>query len=179
MDDFEKYQEVNQMTTIIIQDEKKSDAQAIYDLTEIAFKPMAYSDGTEAPLVGQLRKDGDLTISLVAMKGERLVGHIAFSPVTINGEHDQWYGLGPISVHPDVQKQGIGSRLINEGFERLKLLGARGCALIGDPNYYKRFGFKNDGRLEYPNVPQEAVMWVGFGEDVPQGALKFSPAFGE
>lgn len=167
------------MTTIIIRDEQNSDAQAIYDLTAIAFKPMAYSDGTEAPLVGKLREDGDLTISLVAMSGDELVGHVAFSPVTINGVHDHWFGLGPISVHPDFQKQGIGSQLIKEGFTRLKALSAKGCALIGDPKYYKRFGFINDGRLDYPNVPKEAIMWIGFEGEPQEGKLKFSPAFGE
>lgn len=167
------------MTTVIIKDEQETDAQTIYDLTEIAFKPKAYSDGTEAPLVGQLRSDGDLIFSLVAMIDDRLVGHVAFSKVTINSSHNDWYGLGPISVHPDVQKQGIGRQLINEGFARLKALGANGCALIGDPKYYKRFGFKNDGRLNYPNVPQEAVMWIGFRDQMPSGVLKFRPAFGE
>lgn len=167
------------MTTIIIQDETISDAQRIYDLTAIAFEPKAYSDGSEAPLVGKLREDGDLTISLVAMSGDELVGHVAFSPVTINGFHDEWFGLGPISVHPDVQKQGIGSKLIEEGFVRLKQMGAKGCALIGDPKYYKRFGFENDGKLSYANVPKEVVMWIGFGKSVPEGKLKFSPAFGE
>lgn len=167
------------MTTLIIRDEEISDAQAIYDLTAIAFKPMAYSDGTEAPLVGQLREDGDLTISLVATCDEKVIGHVAFSPVMINNIHDHWYGLGPISVHPDVQKQGIGSQLIKEGFTRLKALGAKGCALIGDPKYYKRFGFQNDGKLSYANVPKEAVMWIGFDNEPQEGNLKFSPAFGE
>ena len=167
------------MTTLLIRDEEISDAQAIYDLTAIAFKPMAYSDGTEAPLVGKLREDGDLTISLVAMSGDELVGHVAFSPVTINGVHDQWFGLGPISVHPDVQKQGIGSQLIKEGFVRLKQMGAKDCVLIGDPKYYKRFGFENDGKLSYANVPKEAVMWIGFDSEPQEGILKFSPAFGE
>lgn len=167
------------MTTLIIRDEEISDAQAIYDLTAIAFKPMAYSDGTEAPLVGQLREDGDLTISLVATRDEKVIGHVAFSPVTINNIHDHWYGLGPISVHPDVQKQGIGSQLIREGFIRLKALGAKGCALIGDPKYYKRFGFENDGKLSYANVPKEAVMWIGFDNEPQEGILKFSSAFGE
>ncbi|MEP3196282.1 MAG: N-acetyltransferase [Lentilitoribacter sp.] len=167
------------MTTIIITDEQETDAQAIYDLTEIAFKPMAYSDGTEAPLVGKLRADGDLIISLVAMIDTRLVGHVAFSKVTINSSHNGWYGLGPISVHPDLQKQGIGGLLIKEGFARLKALGANGCALIGDPKYYKRFGFQNDGKLSYANVPKEAVMWISFHNEPPEGVLKFLPAFGE
>lgn len=162
-----------------IMPEKSGDEQAIYDLTTIAFEPMAYSDGTEAPIIAKLRKDGDLTISLVALKAGDIIGHVAFSPVTIAGKNDGWFGLGPVSVHPDNQGLGIGSKLINEGLSQLKSEAAKGCALIGDPNYYHRFGFKSDGNLSYGEVPSHVLQWLSFGDAVAEGVLKFSPAFGE
>ena len=83
-----------------IRAEQPGDAQGIFELTERAFAPMAYSDGSEAPLVAKLRETGDLTLSLVAVAAGRLIGHVAFSPVRIAGEHldaagGGWFGLGP------------------------------------------------------------------------------------
>jgi putative acetyltransferase len=160
-----------------IRSEQSGDELAIHELTLKAFEPMSFSDGTEAPIIDQLRKDGDLTISLVATKGREIVGHIAFSPVTIGGEHGGWYGLGPVSVRPDRQKSGIGSCLINEGLLHLKELGAVGCVLIGNPDFYSRFGFRSDGNLIYDEVPAQYVQWLSFGTHSATGVLKFAPAF--
>lgn len=162
-----------------IMPEKSGDEQAIHDVTAVAFEPMSYSSGTEASIINQLRKDGDLTISLVALKAGEIIGHVAFSPVTVAGVNNGWIGLGPVSVHPDFQGRGVGSKLINQGLSQLKSDGAQGCALIGDPNYYNRFGFKSDGNLSYGEVPSRNVQWLLFGDAVAKGELKFSPAFDE
>ncbi len=160
-----------------IRPEQPDDKQAIFDLTVAAFKPMAYSDGSEAPIINDLRKDGDLTISLVAIDSNEVVGHIAFSPVTIAGKSNEWYGLGPVAVRPDLQRTGIGSKIINEGLSILKSEGAAGCALIGDPDYYVRFGFKSDGRLHYEGLSEKYVQWLSFGDEDAEGDLKYCPAF--
>ncbi len=158
-----------------IRPETPADHAAIHALTQTAFASMSYSDGTEADCIDRLRADGDLTLSLVAETAAGAVGHVAFSPVFIDGRSDGWFGLGPVAVSPDLQKQGIGSALITEGLERLRARGARGCALIGNPDYYCRFGFISDGAIQYRDLPDRLVQWVAFGADRPTGRLVFSP----
>ena len=160
-----------------IRSERGGDEPAIHELTLKAFEPMPYSDGSEAPIADQLRKDGDLTISLVATNETGIIGHLAFSPVAIGGEHGGWYGLGPVSVHPDFQKLGIGSKLINEGLLQLEALKAVGCVLVGNPDFYRRFGFRSDGNLTYADVPHQYIQWLSFGSHSARGVLKLAPAF--
>ncbi|TIQ36990.1 MAG: N-acetyltransferase [Mesorhizobium sp.] len=162
---------------MIIRPERPGDEQTIHDLTIAAFEPMSFSNGSEAPIITELRNDGDLTVSLVAVSGGGIVGHVAFSPVTIGVESDGWYGLGPVSVWPDKQRQGIGTALINEGLAILKANAAKGCVLIGDPAYYGRFGFRSDGNLSYQELPARYVQSLPFQSEPAIGQLKFSPAF--
>lgn len=162
---------------MIIREECEEDKEAIYALTLEAFALMPFSNGTEAPIIDQLREDGDLLLSLVAEDEGDILGHIAFSPVTLNGISADWVGLGPVSVSLELQKQGIGGKLIKQGLSIMKERGAAGCALIGDPNYYKRFGFQSDGSLEYGDTPLAFVQWLSFGDDKASGRLKFVPAF--
>lgn len=158
-----------------IRPETPADWKTIYRLTKTAFAPMPFSQGDEAECLARLRNDGDLTLSLVATEGHRIVGHVAFSPVLFNDAFRGWYGLGPISVWPDLQRRGIGRALILRGLEELKRKDALGCVLIGDPNYYGQFGFIGNGRLSYRDLPSEIVQWVAFGETMPAGVIKFSP----
>ncbi|MBB3646222.1 putative N-acetyltransferase YhbS [Rhizobium sp. BK619] len=90
------------MTEMLIRCETPADIDAIHDLTSIAIAPMPYSDGTESEIIRKLRASGDLTISLVAEDDGEIRGHVSFSPVTINGVRGGWFGLGPISVKPEV-----------------------------------------------------------------------------
>ena len=138
---------------------------------------MPYSNGSEAPIIDQLRNDRDLTLSLVAEHENQIIGHIAFSPVTINGDNRGWFGLGPVSVDPGFQKQGVGSQLINMGLSKIKQKGTPGCVLIGNPAYYHRFGFQSDGNLIYGEVPLPIVQWLSFGNETPNGVLKYASAF--
>lgn len=167
------------MTTlnIIIRDETGQDADAITDLTEKAFATLEVSDHTEQFVVTALRKAGALAISLVAELGGQVVGHIAFSPVVMSDGTPGWYGLGPVSVLPKYQKQGIGKALIHEGLERLKTLGARGCCLVGHPEYYPRFGFGNTVGLSLEGVPPEVFFALSFDGHIPQGTVAFHMAF--
>ncbi len=162
-----------------IRSEQPEDYQLIHQLTADAFAPKAFSDGTEPTIIRKLRAAGNLTLSLVAIENGTVVGHVAFSPVSIGESDVAWYGLGPVSVRPDLQRQGIGTALINEGMRKLETMGACGCALIGDPKYYSRFGFVSDGSIHYQDLPDAHVQWKSFGAQRPQGSLVFSPEFGD
>lgn len=157
---------------------QSGDEPAIHDLTVRAFEPVPHSDGREAAIVDQLRKDGDLTISLVALKDKTIVGHVAFSPVTMDGSHDGWYGLGPVAVEPKSQKKGVGSKIIKQGLNLLKSQGATGCVLIGQPEFYSRFGFRSDGDLYYGEVSTQYIQWLAFGSETASGNLSYASAFG-
>ncbi|MBN1695747.1 N-acetyltransferase, partial [candidate division WOR-3 bacterium] len=111
---------------MIIREETTSDIDAISQVTIEAFKTLGVSNHTEQFIIKALRAAGALTLSLVAEIDGRVVGHIAFSPVTISDGVKDWYGLGPISVLPEYQRKGIGKALIQEGLSRLKCLDARG-----------------------------------------------------
>lgn len=163
--------------TITIRAERPGDEDVIHDLTQAAFAPMSYSSGTEGAIIRALRARGELTLSLVATENDRVIGHVAFSPVTIDGHYDDWFGLGPISVRADRQKQGIGHTLIREGIHQLKALGAKGCALVGDQAVYKGVGFVSDGQLTYQGVPDIYVQYLTLSGHAPHGVLTFSEAF--
>ena len=160
-----------------IRKETPVDVAAISKVTIAAFKTLPISKHTEQFIINTLRADDALTISLVAEINGIIVGHIAFSPVTISDGSTDWYGLGPVSVLPEYQKQGIGKALINEGMTILKELGGQGCALVGDPNYYKRFGFRNYSELIHEGIPQEFFLALPFTKNIPHGIAIFHEGF--
>jgi len=162
---------------MIIRNETAADVTAIAEVTIAAFQTLAISQNTEQFVIQALRQAHALSVSLVAEFGGRVVGHVAFSPAHISDGSVDWYALGPISVWPEYQKQGIGKSLIYEGLLSLKALGARGCALVGDPNYYRRFGFKNHPKLIYEGIPQQYFLALPFAEPVPRGAVTFHEGF--
>lgn len=162
---------------MVIRHEADSDIDAITEITIAAFADCAYGNHTEQFIVTALRAADALSVSLVAEIDGRVVGHAAFSPVTVDGQRCDWYGLGPVSVVPELQRQGIGSALINEGIRPLKEAGGKGCVLVGDPNYYVRFGFRNVPELTLEGVPPEVFQALPFGDDVPRGAVVFHEAF--
>ena len=162
---------------IVIRDETTDDAAVITEVTAAAFETLEISSHTEQFIVKALRSAGALTVSLVAEAAGRVVGHIAFSPVTISDGTENWYGLGPVSVLPDYQRRGIGKALIQAGLSRLKKLGASGCCLVGHPQYYRRFGFQNVAGLVHEGVPQEAFFALSFDGHLPQGDVAFHEGF--
>jgi putative acetyltransferase len=162
---------------VIIRHEMESDIEAISAVTRAAFENHPFSNQTEQFIVKALRAAGALTISLVAEVGGQVVGHIAFSPATISDGSRNWYGLGPISVAPAHQRQGIGTALMHEGLSRLKALGASGCVLVGDPAYYHRFSFRSYPELRHEGVPPENLLVLPFGEHKPRGIVVFHPGF--
>jgi len=162
---------------IVIRSETDADVRAITDVTIAAFKTLEISNHTEQFIVEALRAAKALTVSLVAEVNGRIIGHIAFSPVTISDGTRNWYGLGPVSVLPAYQRQGIGKALIREGLSRLKDMNAQGCCLVGHPDYYKKFGFKNMSGLIHEGVPQEVFFALSFDGHTPQGTVAFHEGF--
>ncbi len=163
--------------TIDIRNETDGDVTTIAEVTVAAFKTFEISNHTEQFIIEALRAAKALTLSLVAEVDGRVVGHIAFSPVTISDGPQNWYGLGPVSVLPEYQRKGIGKALIREGLSRLKDLSAQGCCLVGHPEYYRKFGFENVPGLVYEGVPQEVFFALSFGGHCPQGTVTFHEGF--
>lgn len=162
---------------MIIRKETAADYAAITEVTIAAFRTMVISNQTEHLIIDALRTSGGLTISLVAELEQRVVGHVAFSPVAISDGTAGWHGLGPVSVLPGYQRQGIGKMLINKGLTLLKDMHSQGCALVGDPNYYNHFGFHNIPDVKYQGIPQEFFLILPFTEKIPQGTVRFHEAF--
>jgi putative acetyltransferase len=162
---------------VVIRCETDADVDAIRDVTASAFETLEISSHTEQFIIAALRAAKSLTVSLVAEVDGRVVGHIAFSPVTMSDGTRNWYGLGPVSVLPAYQRQGIGKALIEEGLSRLKGLHARGVCLVGHPDYYRKFGFTNVLGLVHEGVPQEVFFALSFDGHMPQGTVTFHEAF--
>jgi len=162
---------------IVIRDETPDDIDAIREVTIAAFETLAISKHTEQFIIEGLRADNALTISLVAEAHGQVIGHIAFSPVTMSDGTQGWYGLGPVSVLPEYQRKGIGKALIEEGLSGLKDLKAQGCCLVGHPEYYKQFGFENVSGLVLEGVPPEVFFALSFDGHIPHGAVNFHEAF--
>lgn len=160
-----------------IRNELPEDTKRISKLTAAAFEQEQHSSHTEHFIVDALRQAGRLAVSLVAVKNDDIVGHVAISPVTVSSGAAGWYGLGPISVLPDCQGQGIGSSLIKAALAKLQSKGADGCVVLGDPDYYGRFGFKPHAGLELPGVPQEYFQALSFGGDLPTGTVQYHESF--
>jgi putative acetyltransferase len=162
---------------VVIREETNADVSAITEVTIAAFKTLESSNKTEQYIIEALRAAKALTVSLVAEVDGRVVGHIAFSPVTISDGSRNWYGLGPVSVLPDYQREGVGKALISEGLSRLQELNAQGCCLVGHPGYYQRFGFKNVPGLVHEGVPHEVFFALSFAGHAPQGSVTFHESF--
>lgn len=163
--------------TVVIRCETAADVEAIRDVTVSAFEILEISSHTEPFIIAALRAAESLTVSLVADVDGRVVGHIAFSPVTISDGTKNWYGLGPVSVLPEYQRQGIGKALIEEGMLRMKSLHARGVCLVGHPDYYRKIGFKNVSGLVHEGAPQEVFFALSFDGHIPLGTVTFHEAF--
>lgn len=163
---------------ITIRSETDADIGTITDVTIAAFKTLEVSNHTEQFIVEALRAAQALVISLVAEVDGRVIGHIAFSPVTVSDGTRNWYGLGPVSVLPEHQRQGIGKALIREGLAQLKMRGAQGCCLVGHPDYYRKLGFVNAPELLLDGVPPEVFFALSFDGHTPHGTVSFHDGFG-
>ncbi len=163
---------------MIIRDEVSADGPAIRAVVTRAFLDAPRSDGNEAGIVDRLRAAGALRVSLVAQIDGRIVGHVAFSPVVIDERDDgRWFGLGPVAVVKEERRRGVGAVLIEAGLRRIADLGALGCVVLGDPRYYRRFGFESDPALRFAEVPAKYVQRLVFSGEPPRGIVDYHPAF--
>ncbi|MGX5666633.1 GNAT family N-acetyltransferase [Rhizobium daejeonense] len=161
---------------MLIRNETAGDIPAISRLVTEAMLLLPQATGTEARIVERLRADGALSLSLVTEERGQVIGHLAASAARI-GSQDGWALIGPLAVLPAWHRQGIGSALMAEALRRLRTT-SRGAALVGDPAYYGRFGFRSFPGLFVPGCPPEVVQALPFDDSTPHGELIHHPAFG-
>jgi putative acetyltransferase len=166
--------------TFEVRPERSGDESAIGAVTDLAFAGAEHASGTEARIVEALRDRAQLTVSLVAERDAEVVGHVAISPVTVAPPDGTrvagWYGLGPVSVHPDHQRGGIGATLVRQALTWIP--NAQGCVVLGDPGYYGRFGFREHERLVLPDVPPAHFQALPIAAwEVPGGTVAYDEAF--
>lgn len=164
---------------MLIRDEEQKDWAAVHDVIVSAFETPA-----EADLVDALREQAHPVVSLVAVEGGTIVGHIMLSPVSLSGHPGlKIMGLAPMAVAPEYQRKGIGSALVRTGLDRCKQLGFGAVVVLGHPEYYPRFGFSPSTRFgikcEY-EVPEEVFMVIELLPGYLRGAsgtIKYHAAF--
>ena len=124
-----------------IRQENRKDYEEIYKLVKTAFETAEHSDGNEQDLVVALRNSDSFIpeLSLIAVKDNKIVGYILFTKIKI--ENHEEIALAPLAVLPEYQKQGIGSKLIEEGHKIAKKLGYHYSIVLGSENYYPKFGY--------------------------------------
>jgi putative acetyltransferase len=167
------------MPQIDIRKEQKSDQEPIWNLTKAAFKDRPYAGGDEQDVINKLRSSSALVLSLVAEDEEEVIGQITFSPAIAADGSGPWFALGPVSVIPSRQGEGVGGDLIKEGLRRIEALGSLGCILTGDPNYYYRFGFKVSPESSPEREPAEYFQLRLQQGSKPDGRFSFNEAFYE
>ncbi|ODU74621.1 MAG: GNAT family N-acetyltransferase [Rhodanobacter sp. 68-29] len=161
---------------MLIRNETAQDIPAIGRLITEAFLTLPQASGTEASIVEALRTAHALALSLVAEDAGEVVGHLAASAARI-GTQDGWALIGPLAVLPSRHRQGIGSALMAEALRRLRATSV-GVALVGDPAYYGRFGFRTFPGFGVAGCPPEVVQALPFDGAEPHGELVHHPAFG-
>jgi putative acetyltransferase len=160
-----------------IRAETSGDAQVIEAVTTSAFLNALHTGHTEQHIVAALRRAGMLSVSLVAEDDGSVLGHVAISPVSISDGAVGWFGMGPVSVLPQHQRRGIGSQLVREALRLLRSRSASGCVVLGEPQYYRRFGFQTDPDLVLPGVPPHYFQALSFDSSKPRGTVTYHEAF--
>jgi putative acetyltransferase len=167
--------------SIEIRAEAEGDKAAVFEINAAAFETQS-----EARLVDTLRNSAEPFVSLVAVDGEEIVGHIMFTPVTLDSyDNLKLMGLAPMAVSPSRQRSGIGSALVNAGLERCRELGIGAVLVLGHAAYYPRFGFRPASlwgiRSEY-DVPDDVFMLLelspGYLRDY-HGTIRYNAAFAD
>jgi putative acetyltransferase len=148
---------------VTIRSERRVDLELIHSVHQAAFPT-----GAEAQLVDRLREDRKLALSLIAEVKDRVVGHVAFSPVSVDPQSSpaQGLGLGPLAVLPEWQGKGIGEKLITGGIEDCRREGYAFIVVLGEPEYYSRFGFRRASLFGLNNE---------YGVDDPFMAMELRP----
>lgn len=165
---------------MIVRPETERDIAVIRRINIDAFRDHPHSRQTEHLIVDALRDASALALSLVAETDAGVVGHVAFSAAVIGeGTSGDWYLLGPIAVDPAHQGRGVGGALVEAGLDSLRARGAAGVALVGDPAFYERFGFRARPGVTCHGVPDEYVLCLPLHAGVePVGEVHHHAAFG-
>ncbi len=161
-----------------IRNETMGDIEFIREIHRAAFASHPHSLNSEQDIVDGLRAADALSVSLVAIDNEVVVGHIACSPIMIDVASSNWYGLGPVAVHPDLQGKGIGGALVRASIDQLRTSGASGVVLLGEPDYYRRFGFTARSELKLPGAPASHFLCLPLSAHIPSGIVNYRAAFG-
>ncbi len=165
------------LSDVQLRAERPDDAAAIRTVIEDAFREHPHSRQTEAQVVDGLRRAGALSLSLVALQRECVVGHAAFSPVRISGGAVGWFSLGPLSVAPERQGLGVGAALVQHGLRSLREQRAAGCVVLGEPAYYGRFGFRSTPAMRLDGAPPGCFLVRPFDRVMPFGTVHLHEAF--
>ncbi len=166
------------LSAMHIRPEAEADIPGIRRVNVEAFANHPFSRQTEHLIVEELRRAGALSVSLVAVDEDGgVVGHIAFSPMKIDGRECSLMMVGPLAVLPHLQRQGTGSALVRAGLEAIRAMGAEGCALVGDPAFYTRLGFVNTEALRMEGVPQQYILAMFWSGQEMCGSIGHHPAF--
>jgi putative acetyltransferase len=166
---------------MIVRNETDDDRVAVYGVNASAFDTSA-----EAKLVDALREQAEPHVSLVAVDQGLVVGHIMFSPVTLEGHPElKVMGLAPMAVMPERQRSGIGSALVRAGLDQCRELGYDAAIVLGHPEYYPKHGFVPASRFgidsEY-EVPDDVFMAIELQPDAlagSSGRATYHAAFGD
>ncbi|MCW8093180.1 GNAT family N-acetyltransferase [Alteromonas sp. ASW11-130] len=161
---------------LTIRPEHPEDIPAIREVIKVAFKAVPHSENNEHLIVDALRDDDALTITRVAEEEDKIVGYIAVSPVTLSNGESGWYGIGPLAVSPTAQSRGLGSKLMQSALLWLRE-NAKGCVLLGEPEFYSQFGFKVTDGLILHGAPPEYFMALSFNHHYPRADITYHPSF--
>ncbi|KVE71481.1 GNAT family N-acetyltransferase [Burkholderia vietnamiensis] len=166
---------------VTLRDERARDVDAIGRVIAAAFAGEPQQGQRERQIVDALRAGGALGVSLVAERDDRVIGHIAFSPVAIGGASpdSRWYALAPLAVQPDCRRQSVGAGLVRTGLDALRRLGAHGCVVLGDFEYYARFGFAPCSDLALHGAPAGRLLALALDAHAPRpsGDVRYHDAF--
>jgi putative acetyltransferase len=161
-----------------IREEHAGDEAAIHALTERAFEGHPYSEGDEADVIDRLRADGDLLASLVAEDEGTIIGQVTWSAARLSNGEDGWMVVGPICVEPARQGEGIGRALLEAGEAAMQARGAKGITVLGDPQLYGRFGYRQHTPMRLEGELGEFLQVKSFGAPIPAATISYAPAFG-
>lgn len=165
-----------------IRQENKNDYEEVYNVIKIAFQTAEHSDGNEQDLVVALRESNSFIpeLSLVAVQDNKIIGYILFTKIEI--EEYEELALAPLGILPEYQRQGIGTKLIEEGHKIAKKLGYHYSIVLGSDKYYPKFGYipaSQYGIIAPFEVPNENFMAIKLNDTNKEiiGVVKYAEEF--
>ena len=161
---------------MIIQAFKSQQLDDVKDVLKQVFLNHPHSDNKEHLIVENLINNNNDVLSMVGIDNDKVVAFITYSKVKFDNDNDNWVGLAPVAVLPEYQGCGLGSKIIKSSLEQIKQ-SYDGCVVMGEGEYYKRFGFDVVDGLFFEGVPTEYFMAQSFKGTKPQGAVVYNEAF--